>query len=511
MTGAFLPQEIIRRKRDGAVLEDHEIVAFVGGFTDGRVTESQIAAFAMAIFFRGMTRAETATLTRAMAQSGRTLGWAELALPGPVLDKHSTGGVGDKVSLMLAPIVAACGGFVPMISGRGLGHTGGNSFDKLESDPRLPHRARHRASSAGSCATSGCAIIGQTADLAPADRRFYAVRDITATIESIPLLTASILSKKLAAGLDAPRHGREIRLRRLHDRGERARARSRRSIVEVARQRRPGRPSALLTDMNEVLGHYGRQRDRDDRGHRLPHRRHARRRGLHERDRRARGRDAGPRRHRRRSTHRRRARRRADAALASGAAAERLRSLWWRRWAGPADLLERPSGAHLAACAAASFRGRSRRRAGYRRARSMCARLPGVSPCVEARRQAHRRVGRGDRPRARRCLFEVVGIGAAIGPGRPLALIHARRPDDAAGMAAALASAFEIADAPPARETAPSAPTEHEFDTGPPAASAELANLASRLPIPVIPTKTGIHRHSDAAAADQYGFRLSSG
>src|SRR5919202_7072133 len=194
----MLPQEIIRRKRDGGRLADEEIAAFVAGLVDGRVTEGQAAAFAMAVFFRGMDLAECVALTRAMTRSGAVLDWSD-ALPGPVLDKHSTGGVGDAVSLVLAPVVAACGGFVPMISGRGLGHTGG-TLDKMEAipgyrtapDTALFRRVVHDV---------GCAIIGQTDDLAPADRRLYAVRDVTATVESVPLLTSSILSKKLAAGL----------------------------------------------------------------------------------------------------------------------------------------------------------------------------------------------------------------------------------------------------------------------------------------------------------------------
>src|SRR5260221_184369 len=196
----FIPQEIIRRKRDGAELGEDEIAAFVRGFRDGSIAEGQIAAFAMAVFFRGMSRAEATALARAMKRSGEVLEWSDLALPGPLLDKHSTGGVGDKTSLMVAPIVAACGGFVPMIAGRALGHTGG-TVDKLDSIPgyrsapaigEFRHIVRE----------IGCAIIGQTANLAPADRRFYAIRDITATVESTALITASILAKKQAAGLD---------------------------------------------------------------------------------------------------------------------------------------------------------------------------------------------------------------------------------------------------------------------------------------------------------------------
>ncbi|MDQ0392531.1 thymidine phosphorylase [Labrys monachus] len=194
-----LPQEIIRRKRDGSVLSAGQIDAFVGGLVAGSVTHAQVAAFAMAVFFRGMTMDERIALTRAMTRSGTVLDWSVPGLPGPVLDKHSTGGVGDNVSLMLAPLVAACGGFVPMISGRGLGHTGG-TLDKLDSIPGYrsqPGLALFRKV----VREAGAAIIGPTPELAPADGTVYAVRDVTATVESIPLITASILSKKLAAGL----------------------------------------------------------------------------------------------------------------------------------------------------------------------------------------------------------------------------------------------------------------------------------------------------------------------
>jgi thymidine phosphorylase len=163
------------------------------------VSEGQAAAFAMAVFFRGMSTRECATLTRAMMHSGEVLDWSAQDLGGPVLDKHSTGGVGDNISLMLAPALAACGAFVPMISGRGLGHTGG-TLDKLESIPGYAAQPDKELFTR-TVREVGCAIIGQTADLAPADRRLYAIRDVTATVESIPLITASILSKKLAAGL----------------------------------------------------------------------------------------------------------------------------------------------------------------------------------------------------------------------------------------------------------------------------------------------------------------------
>jgi len=193
----MLPQEIIRQKRDGRQLSGADIAGFIAGLTAGTVTEGQVAAFAMAVFFNGMVREEAVALTLAMRDSGTTLDWSDL--PGPTSDKHSTGGIGDNVSLMLAPILAACGAYVPMISGRGLGHSGG-TLDKLDSIPGYvtqPDVDTFRKA----VRSAGCAIIGQTGELAPADRRLYAIRDVTATVESIPLITASILSKKLAAGL----------------------------------------------------------------------------------------------------------------------------------------------------------------------------------------------------------------------------------------------------------------------------------------------------------------------
>jgi thymidine phosphorylase len=196
----FFPQEIIKAKRDGGELSGEEIAFIIRGLTDGSLSEGQAAAFAMAVFFQGMTMPECVALTLAMRDSGGVIDWSGVKLPGPVMDKHSTGGVGDKISLILAPVLAACGGAVPMISGRGLGHTGG-TLDKLDSIPgydTTPGLDTFQRA----VAETGCAIIGQTADLAPADGRLYAIRDVTATVESIPLITGSILSKKLAAGLD---------------------------------------------------------------------------------------------------------------------------------------------------------------------------------------------------------------------------------------------------------------------------------------------------------------------
>ncbi len=193
----WLAQEVIRQKRDGLELSATDLQLLVRGIADDSLSEGQIAAFAMATLLRGMTAAERTALTLAMRDSGQVLHWD---LPGPVVDKHSTGGVGDLTSLVLAPLLAACGCHVPMISGRGLGHTGG-TLDKLESIPGYrirPGLARFRQV----VAEVGCAIVGPDADLAPADRRLYAIRDVTATVESVDLITASILAKKLAAGLD---------------------------------------------------------------------------------------------------------------------------------------------------------------------------------------------------------------------------------------------------------------------------------------------------------------------
>lgn len=194
----WLPQELLRRKRDGERWDEAAIRALVTAIGDGRLGDAQVGAFAMAVYLQGMDRAETLALTRAMRDSGTVIDWTDAALPGPLLDKHSTGGVGDLTSLVLAPMVAACGGYVPMLSGRGLGHTGG-TLDKLEAIPgyrtQVDIGTLKRVT-----ARTGLAIVGAGGELAPADRRLYAIRDVTATVESIPLVTASILSKKLAAG-----------------------------------------------------------------------------------------------------------------------------------------------------------------------------------------------------------------------------------------------------------------------------------------------------------------------
>jgi thymidine phosphorylase len=244
------PAEIIRIKRDGGALSAAQIQAFVRGLVDGSWGDGQVAAMAMAVLLRGMDAAEAVHLTEAMTLSGEVLDWSDAGLDGPILDKHSTGGVGDKVSLMLAPMVAACGGVVPMISGRGLGHTGG-TLDKLEALPGYrvdPDRATLMASLHG----AGCAIVGASAELAPADRRLYAIRDVTATVESLPLITASILSKKRAAGLQALVLDVKVGNGAFMPAPEAARALAR-SLVEVACGAGLA-TCALITDMGQVLG-----------------------------------------------------------------------------------------------------------------------------------------------------------------------------------------------------------------------------------------------------------------
>ncbi len=244
----YLPQAIIRTKRDGKSLSEQEIKHFVHGLVSGQFNDAQVGSMAMAIFQQGMQIDEIVNLTREMMQSGDVLSWPEL--DGPVVDKHSTGGVGDKVSFMLAAIVASCGAYVPMISGRGLGHTGGTS-DKLESikgfnvQPSISEFQRITKQ-------LKMAIISQTDNLAPADKRLYGIRDVTATVESIPLITASILSKKLAAGVDAlvmdVKVGNGAMMHNIED----ARALAQ-SIVNVANGAGV-KTQAIITDMNQVLG-----------------------------------------------------------------------------------------------------------------------------------------------------------------------------------------------------------------------------------------------------------------
>ncbi len=242
--------DVIQKKRDGGELTTEEIKFFVKGLADASIPAEQVSALAMAVIFKSMTFDEAATLTTEMACSGTVLDWRAEELGGPVIDKHSTGGVGDKVSFLLAPIAAACGCFVPMISGRGLGHTGG-TLDKIESIPGYQATPDFDLFKKVVKST-GCAIIGQTADLAPADRRFYAIRDVTATIESVPLITASILSKKIAAGLEGLVMDVKVGTGAFMTSIERA-VKLAKSIIGTAATAGL-KTHALITDMNEALG-----------------------------------------------------------------------------------------------------------------------------------------------------------------------------------------------------------------------------------------------------------------
>ena len=427
-----LPQEIIRRKRDGAALAPEEIERFVAGLADGAIGGEQTAAFAMAVFLRGMDRAETVALTRAMTLSGTVLDWRAAHLGGPVLDKHSTGGVGDHISLVLAPALAACGAFVPMISGRGLGHTGG-TLDKLEAIPGF-RTALAVSEVQAAVREVGCAIVGATADLAPADAKLYAVRDVTATVESIPLITASILSKKRAAGLDAlvmdVKTGSGAFMTGL----DAARALAR-SIVEVAGG--AGLPAtALVTDMDQPLA--------DAAGNAVEVR-HALRilkgelydprvqavvdalgaealvlGGLAE--------DAAE------------GRRRIEAALRSGRAAERFAAMVARQ-DGPSDLLERTA-AHLP-------------QAPVRR--DVSAESRGFVASIDTRLVGMAVVGLGGgRTRPGERIDASVGfeglapIGTPVGPGgRPLGTVWARTANAAEVAGALLRRAYRVFDSPP--------------------------------------------------------------
>lgn len=244
----MVPQWIIEKKRDGQALAESDIREFIAGYTRGDIPDYQMSALAMAIFFRGMDPDETAVLTDAMMRSGDLVDTS--GIPGPKVDKHSTGGVGDKISLALAPLLASCGAVVPMISGRGLGITGG-TLDKLESIPgfdvRLPV-ARFLDILRACC----CCMIGQTDRLAPADRKLYALRDVTATVPSIPLITASILSKKLAEGIDHLVMDVKFGLGAFMKTRAQARALAQ-SIVRTGRAMGKS-VRALITDMNQPLG-----------------------------------------------------------------------------------------------------------------------------------------------------------------------------------------------------------------------------------------------------------------
>ena len=429
----MLVPELIRTKRDGGELGEDEVSFLVEGISDGSVSDAQVGALAMAIVLRGMSAAERVALTGAMTRSGEVLDWSEAGLPGPALDKHSTGGVGDKVSLLLAPIVAACGGAVPMISGRGLGHTGG-TLDKLEAIPgydTAPDPEIFRRAVAG----AGCAIVGQTAALAPADKRLYAIRDATGTVESIPLIVASILSKKLAAGLSALVMDVKVGSGAFLP-GREAAAELARSIVEVARGNGLA-TSALLTDMDRVLGRTAGNavEVRESLDHLTGAAHDERlvdvtlalsaellRLGGVEPDE-----DA--------------ARAAAGRALESGAAAERFAAMV-RELGGPSDLLEAPD-RHLAQApltvAAEPFEPGTVARVDVRAVGLAVVALGGgrtreTDPVDHA-------VG----------LTEVAAPGEEVAPGgRPLALVHAADEESGARAADALRAAYTLGDPPAA-------------------------------------------------------------
>ncbi|MCJ8323496.1 MAG: thymidine phosphorylase [Rhizobiales bacterium] len=245
----YLPQEIIRKKRDGGKLSNDEIGDFIAGIKTGTTTDVQVAAFTMSVFFNDLSTDERVALTLALRDSGDVMEWGDVNLDGPVLDKHSTGGIGDNVSLMLAPILAVCGAYVPMISGRGLGHTGG-TLDKLDSIPgydTVPDPADFRRT----VKDIGCAVIGQTPNMVPADKKMYGIRDVTASVEADALITPSILSKKLASGLNGLILDVKTGSGAFMDTIEKSESLAN-SLLEVARQ--AGLPtSAIITDMNQPL------------------------------------------------------------------------------------------------------------------------------------------------------------------------------------------------------------------------------------------------------------------
>lgn len=245
----MLPQEIIRKKRNKQTLTTEEINEFIKGVTNGSIVDAQAASLTMAIFLNKMTKEETTALTLAMRDSGDVLNWDDIN--GPIIDKHSSGGVGDKISLMLAPMISACGAYCPMISGRGLGHTGG-TLDKFDSIPGYQTQPSNELFKK-TVKEVGCAIIGQTGNLAPADKKIYAIRDVCGTVESVDLITASILSKKLAAGLDCLVMDLKCGNGAFMDSLERAEELAT-SIVRVANNAGT-KTKAVITDMNQVLGY----------------------------------------------------------------------------------------------------------------------------------------------------------------------------------------------------------------------------------------------------------------
>ena len=427
----WLPQESIRTKRDGGELDARELTALARGIADGSLSDAQVGAFAMAVRLRGMLPAECAAFTRAVRDTGEVFDWRRESPPGPVLDKHSTGGVGDLVSLALGPMLAACGAWVPMIVGRGLAHTGG-TLDKLESIPGYQSRpAPERVRAA--VREAGVAIVGAGDRIAPADRRLYAVRDVTATVDSLPLIVASILSKKLAAGLGAlvldikrgsgavlpePERGREL-------------ARAMRATATEA-----GLPlAALLTDMSEPLARSAgnalevREAIAMLRGERADARLLEVTLALGAEVMVLGGLAPDP----------AAARSALAASLASGAAAERFARMV-ASLGGPSDLLQRPE-AHLAKAAVVV---------------DVNAPREGIVAAIDTRAVGYAIVQLGGgRAAPEQAVDHSVGfdrllpLGTAVKRGEPIARVHARDPDDAAAASAALSAAFRIGDERP--------------------------------------------------------------
>ena len=426
----MLAQEIIRRKRDGQPLERVHVDHFVRGLVDQSWSDAQAAAMAMALFLEGMSHEETVALTEAMTRSGAVLDWSN-AFPGPILDKHSTGGVGDKVSLVLAPVVAACGGIVPMISGRGLGHTGG-TLDKLDAIPGY-RTTVSRSELEAALRKAGCAIVGASAEIAPADRRLYAIRDVTATVESIPLICASILSKKIAAGLDAL--VLDIKVGNGAFAGDLAFARAIASTLADVAAGAGLKTCAWITDMNQVLGRtcgnavevleavqFLRGENRDPRlaaviralaaellvlGHLEP--------------------NAAA------------AERRVDEVLANGKAVEQFARMV-SALGGTSDFVE-----HAAARlpSAPVLRALPARRAGW--VQRIETRRIGLA-CIELGGGRHKAEDTVD---ARVGLTAVAGLGDRVEAGAPLAIVHAASEADALSVAQWLEPAFVIGDEPP--------------------------------------------------------------
>jgi thymidine phosphorylase len=418
-------KELLRDKRDGRALTAAELRYIAGGIGDGTLSDAQCAAFAMAVFFRGLDADELPAFTLGMRDSGTVLDWSDLDRP--VLDKHSTGGVGDKVSLILAPLIAACGGATPMISGRGLGHTGG-TLDKLEAIPGY-NATPDGPTMARVVREVGCVIGGQTDDLAPADRKLYGIRDATGSVEAIPLIVSSILSKKLAAGLGGlvmdVKHGNGAFMSEYDDARALARA-----LVDVAVA--AGLPTvALLTDMNAVLGRTAGNAlevresiamltDPAGADPRLTEVTLALTRALLDLG----GlKDADP-----------------EAALRSGAAAERFGAMV-AALGGPSDIMENPD-AHLALAPVV---------------REVHAEAEGIVAAHDTRALgiAVMQLGGGRQVESGVIdmavgLADVAGPGEAVGRGgRPLAVVHARDDAGADAAEAAVRAAISVGDSAP--------------------------------------------------------------